>query len=158
MKIQLPDGSSMAYDLSSEEAREAARALKGSILRQEVYADDRSAKASLPYSVSERSYKLTCLQPQGPNRHVVFFSHPSETIDYHYESRGAVGIGSGSHHQWRQRMKINRGYRNHTDFLSVDPLTARRRDDHRESRQHWPQGGDIGSRCDRRGPDLSAFS
>ena len=64
---------------------EAARALKGSILRQEVYADDNSAKASLPYSVSERSYKLTCLQPQGPNRHAVFFSHPSETIDYHYE-------------------------------------------------------------------------
>ena len=40
--------------------------LKGSILRQEVYADDGSAKAALPYSVSERSYKLTCLQPRGP--------------------------------------------------------------------------------------------
>ena len=56
-------------------ARRRAR-LKGSILRQEVYADDGTAKAALPYSVSERSYRLTCLQPQGPNRHAVFFSHP----------------------------------------------------------------------------------
>ena len=69
-------------------ARPRAR-LKGSILRQEVYADDGSAKASLPYSVSERSYRLTCLQPRGPNPHAVFFSHPSETIDYHYERNPA---------------------------------------------------------------------
>ena len=46
-------------------------------------------KAALPYSVSERSYELTCLQPRGPNRHAVFFSHPSETIDYHYERNPA---------------------------------------------------------------------
>jgi Insecticide toxin TcdB middle/C-terminal region/Insecticide toxin TcdB middle/N-terminal region len=84
----LPD-TDLPPDISFDEMREAARALKGSILRQEVYADDGSAKASLPYSVSERSYKLTCLQPQGPNRHAVFFSHPSETIDYHYERNPA---------------------------------------------------------------------
>lgn len=75
--------------LTLDEEHEAARALKGSILRQEVYADDGSAKASLPYSVSERSYKLTCLQPQGPNGHAAFFSHPSETIDYYYERNSA---------------------------------------------------------------------
>jgi RHS repeat-associated protein len=84
----LPD-THLPPDLSFDEMREAARALKGSILRQEVYADDGSAKAPLPYSVSERSYKLTFLQPQGPNRHAVFFSHPSETIDYHYERNPA---------------------------------------------------------------------
>src|SRR5262249_55798000 len=39
--------------------------------------------------VSERSYTLTGLQPQGPNRHAVFFVHPSETIDYHYERNPA---------------------------------------------------------------------
>ena len=76
-------------DLSGDETREAARALKGSILRQEVYADDGTPKAALPYSVSERSYRLTVLQPQGPNRHAVFFSHPCETIDYHYERNPA---------------------------------------------------------------------
>jgi hypothetical protein len=72
-------------NLTGEEMREAARALKGSILRQEIYADDGTLKAALPYSVSERSYRLTCLQPRGPNHHAVFFTHPSETIDYHYE-------------------------------------------------------------------------
>jgi RHS repeat-associated protein len=84
----LPD-TDLPPGLIFDEMREAARALKGSILRQEVYADDGTAKATLPYSVSERSYKLTCLQPQGPNRHAVFFTHPSETIDYHYERNPA---------------------------------------------------------------------
>ena len=63
--------------------------MKGGILRQEVYADDGSAKAPLPYSVSESSYAVTCLQPRGPNRHAVFFTHPSETLDYHYERNPA---------------------------------------------------------------------
>jgi RHS repeat-associated protein len=84
----LPD-TDLPPELSFDEMREAERALKGSILRQEVYADDGTAKATLPYSVSERSYKLTCLQPQGPNRHAVFFAHPSETVDYHYERNPA---------------------------------------------------------------------
>ncbi len=84
----LPD-TQLPPDLTGDELREAARALKGSILRQEVYSDDGTPKAGLPYSVSERSYRLTCLQPQGPNRHAVFFSHPCETIDYHYERNPA---------------------------------------------------------------------
>ena len=32
---------------------------------------------------------MTCLQPRGANRHAVFFSHPSETIDFHYERNPA---------------------------------------------------------------------
>jgi len=75
--------------LTVPETREAARALKGSILRQEIYADDGTAKATLPYSVSERSYAVTCLQPRGPNCHAVFFSHPNEEIDHHYERNPA---------------------------------------------------------------------
>jgi hypothetical protein len=43
----LPD-TIFPQDLTANEMRQAARALKGSILRQEVYADDGSAKASLP--------------------------------------------------------------------------------------------------------------
>ncbi len=84
----LPD-TIFPQDLTADEMREAARALKGSVLRQEVYASDSSAKAALPYSASERSYKLVHLQPQGPNRHAVFFSHPSESLDYHYERNPA---------------------------------------------------------------------
>ena len=80
----LPD-TDLPSGLTIGEMREAARALKGSLLRQEVYADDGSAKASLPYSVSEHTYKVTCLQPRGPNLHAVFFTHPSESLDYHYE-------------------------------------------------------------------------
>jgi RHS repeat-associated protein len=84
----LPD-TDLPTGLTDNESREAARALKGSILRQEVYADDGSAKVALPFSVSERSYRLTCLQPQGPNRHAVFSNHVCETIDYHYERNPA---------------------------------------------------------------------
>ena len=75
--------------LNSDEIREAARALNGSILRQEIYADDGTSKASLPYSVSQRNYRFSCLQPRGPNLHAVFFRHPSETIDFHYDRNPA---------------------------------------------------------------------
>jgi hypothetical protein len=84
----LPD-TEIPSGLTADEEREAARALKGSILRQEIYSDDDTAEAALPYSVSERSYQLTRLQPKGANLHAVFFNHPSETIDYHYERNPA---------------------------------------------------------------------
>jgi RHS repeat-associated protein len=71
--------------VTATEEREACRALKGSILRQEVYTEDESANASIPYSVSERNYAIRQCQPRDENRHAVFFTHPLETIDYHYE-------------------------------------------------------------------------
>jgi RHS repeat-associated protein len=77
----LPEG------LSSDEAREARRALKGSVLRQEVYAADLTDEAGRPYRVSERSYTLKMLQPREENRHAVFFSPPRETIDFYYERK-----------------------------------------------------------------------
>ena len=70
---------------TAEEEREACRALKGSILRQEVYAEDESANAHIPYSVSERNYAIRQCQPRDENRHAVFFTHPLEAIDYHSE-------------------------------------------------------------------------
>jgi RHS repeat-associated protein len=80
--------------LTSEEAREACRALKGSILRQEIYALDRHPDGTLteesdrPYRVSEHNYTINCLQPRGENnKHAVFFVHPRETIDFHYERK-----------------------------------------------------------------------
>jgi RHS repeat-associated protein len=74
---------------SAEETREACRALKGSILRQEVYAEDGSSRSVHPYSVSERNYTIVRLQPKGDERHGVFFAHPRETIDFHYERNPA---------------------------------------------------------------------
>ena len=79
----LPTG--LDPELTADELREAVRALKGTVLRQEVYADDGSPQAGLPYSVTERNATLVRLQPRGSNRHAVFFTHPRETVTWHYE-------------------------------------------------------------------------
>ncbi len=81
----LPFG--LTPELTPDEAREAARALKGSILRQEIYALDGSPAAARPYTVSERNYTVARLQPQGENRHAVFYAHPRETVDFQYERK-----------------------------------------------------------------------
>lgn len=70
---------------SAEEMREACRSLRGSVLRQEVYALDDSTASAHAYSVSERSYNVTRLQPRVDDKFAVFFVHPSEAINYHYE-------------------------------------------------------------------------
>jgi hypothetical protein len=54
------------YDHSAEEMREAGRALRGSILQQEVYALYRGDESDRPYSASERHYTIEVLQPPGP--------------------------------------------------------------------------------------------
>jgi RHS repeat-associated protein len=71
--------------LTFQEEREAARSLKGRILRQEIYALDGTDKQPHPYSVSERNYEICVEQRLLTNRHAVFFTHDRETIDYHYE-------------------------------------------------------------------------
>src|SRR5262249_43930267 len=65
--MRLPD-TVLPADLSAEEAREACRSLKGSILRQEIYARDGREESDRPYSVSERNYTVQRLQPQARNR------------------------------------------------------------------------------------------
>lgn len=85
--VLLPDGTRLAYDFSGEELREACRALRGSLLRQEVYGLDDSEEAGRPYSVSEKNYTIEMLQPCGPNRHGVFLAHERESLDFHYERK-----------------------------------------------------------------------
>ena len=85
--ILLPDGSRIAYDLSGEEMREACRSLRGSILRQEVYALDGTEAEGRPYATSERNYTIEVLQPQGPNPYGVFLPHPREALDVHLERK-----------------------------------------------------------------------
>ena len=82
----LPD-SVLPAGLSPEETREAYRALKGSALRTEVYAEDGSARAGNPYTVTEQSFEVRLLQPAGPNRHAVFFLHARELLSFQYERR-----------------------------------------------------------------------
>jgi RHS repeat-associated protein len=75
--------------LTLEEEREACRALKGSMLRQEVYAQDGTDEAKHPYTVTEQNFTIQRLQPRGSNRHGVFFTHAREAISYHYERNPA---------------------------------------------------------------------
>lgn len=71
--------------LTPDEEREACRALKGMMLRQEVYALDGTAKAGLPFTVTEQNFTVEPLQRRGNNRHAVFVAHPRETLQHHYE-------------------------------------------------------------------------
>jgi RHS repeat-associated protein len=84
----LPD-TVMPPGLTLEEEREACRALKGMMLRQEVYALDGTEKATVPYTVVEQTFTLERLQPLSSNRHAVFFSHPREVLNHYYERNPA---------------------------------------------------------------------
>ncbi len=83
-KFLLPD-SKIPHDLTVDEEREAYRALKGSILREEIYALDKSPKADVPYRVSEHNYSVELVQNQSVNLHSIFFVHSAETVNYNYE-------------------------------------------------------------------------
>lgn len=95
-KDLLPD-TILPPNLPAEEQREACRALKGSMLRQEVYADDTGPgatvdqiqRAKIPYTVTEQNFSVRPLQQRGANRHAVFFTHARESISYHYERNPA---------------------------------------------------------------------
>jgi RHS repeat-associated protein len=75
--------------LTLEEEREACRALKGSMLRQEVYAKDGTDEAAHPYAVTEQNFTVRKLQARGSNRHGAFFTHARESLSYHYERNPA---------------------------------------------------------------------
>jgi RHS repeat-associated protein len=79
------DGTRTPYTLATEEVLEACRALKGAILRQEVYALDGADEADRPYTTSERNYTIELLQPRDGNQHAVFFTDAREQVDFHYE-------------------------------------------------------------------------
>lgn len=89
----LLDDTVIPLHLTHEEEREACRALKGSMLRQEVYADDEHPgatqeqieRARRPYTVTEQNFTIRPLQTRSSNRHAVFFTHAREALRYHYE-------------------------------------------------------------------------
>jgi RHS repeat-associated protein len=81
----LLDDTELPAGLTVDEEPEACRALKGSMLRQEVYALDGTNKEKHPYTVTEQNFTIRRLQPQAENRHAVFLTHPREAIKYHYE-------------------------------------------------------------------------
>lgn len=75
--------------LSPEEEREAARALKSLMLRQEVYGLDGSAREAHPYTVVDQTFAVRLVQHRGPNRHALFFTHPREALTFTYERNPA---------------------------------------------------------------------
>jgi RHS repeat-associated protein len=85
----IPDSVMVDSDLTANELREAMRALKGSILRVEVYSEDESTHSKNPYAVTENNYSVIRLQSFGPNKHAVFRTSPRESASFHYERQDA---------------------------------------------------------------------
>ncbi|HEX5151230.1 MAG TPA: SpvB/TcaC N-terminal domain-containing protein [Parafilimonas sp.] len=81
-------------NLSADEWREALRACKGMVLRQEIFALDAPANGATdeelklqltPYSVAAHNCNIQLLQPRNINPFAVFISTESESIQIHYE-------------------------------------------------------------------------
>ena len=75
---ELPDG------LTAQEQREACRALKGRMLRQEVYGLD-GERNDDPYSVVEAAFDVRRVQPRSEEPYAVFYVYDCETLAYTYE-------------------------------------------------------------------------
>ncbi|SFV14459.1 SpvB/TcaC N-terminal domain-containing protein [Pseudoduganella namucuonensis] len=82
----IPDG------LDGAQGREAWRALRGNVVRQEVYAHDgaggvpaQELRAQIPYVVTERNVRIVTRQPRGGNRHAVFAMQSGDTLTVHHE-------------------------------------------------------------------------
>jgi len=88
---QLPEPRLTPPDLSAEEWREAVRACKGIVLRQEVFELDVDAlvqEKEVPvrlYTTVYHNSTITRVQSQGINRHAIFLVTESEAITYNYE-------------------------------------------------------------------------
>ncbi len=88
-KQLLLDDTVLPAGLTVEEEREACRALKGSMLRQEIYALDGTVQEKHPYTVTEQNFTIQLLQPKAGSRHAVFLTHTRESINYNYERNPA---------------------------------------------------------------------
>jgi len=84
-------GDTQAFVLDEHEVEtgntphEAYRALRGAVLRTEVYGRDSTDKADHPYLVTENRYEVKQLQPRDGNNHAVYLSTQQESLTYHYE-------------------------------------------------------------------------
>ena len=81
----VPGDGAAAAGLTASEVRQAARALRGVVLRQEVYGLDGTARQDVPYWVSDRSYTVRCRQRQAHQRDAVFDVHHREDLTRVYE-------------------------------------------------------------------------
>ncbi|WP_199868646.1 MULTISPECIES: SpvB/TcaC N-terminal domain-containing protein [Streptomyces] len=93
----LLDDTPLPPGLADEEERQACRALKGSLLRREIYSDDavpestpaELTRAHTPYTVTEQNFTVRRLQGRGAHEYAVFDVQPRETLTHHYEREAA---------------------------------------------------------------------
>ena len=76
---------SVPPSLDPRELREAHRALKGRMLRQEVYAEDESGHLQTLYTVSEQTFSVARLQPDDGERPGSFRVDALESLSYVYD-------------------------------------------------------------------------
>ena len=87
----LPEPELDALDLTTNEWRDALRACKGMLLRQEVYELELDALVGGAhervrlFSTAYHNCHIHRVQPQASNHHAVFHVTESEAITYHYE-------------------------------------------------------------------------
>jgi hypothetical protein len=85
-KHELPESNvEGAAQFGYDDLREAHRALKGQMLRHEVYALDGTSKETIPYSVTENNFRIQQLQPGLNDEPGVYLPIPNESIVYSYE-------------------------------------------------------------------------
>lgn len=91
-------------DLNADEWREALRACKGMVLRQESYeldveefhaADSKDVPVRI-YSAATHNCQIQRLQPQGDNKHAIFLVTKSEALSYQYELELPKGVSTVS--------------------------------------------------------------
>lgn len=72
------------WNSDAETLRQACFALKGQIMRTEVYADDGTLPL-VPYTVAESNNEVIMLQPIGQNEYAIFMTVARESISYNYD-------------------------------------------------------------------------
>ncbi len=73
------------YEQDSDTVKQAYAALKGRVLRREVYAEDKKPESANPYSVEESNVEVVLRQAKGDQSYAVFMVNPRQSIAYHYE-------------------------------------------------------------------------
>ena len=75
----------LPVEASAEELRQACRALRGRVLRQEIYALDNSPAAVHPYTTAEHRYMVQRIQPVTNSSYAAFYANELDSISSHYE-------------------------------------------------------------------------
>jgi len=65
--------------------KEASRTLKGSLLRKEVYGNDKPNKAGIPYLVEDFQYSIKQIQAKESKSKAVFYKYETQKLGHTYE-------------------------------------------------------------------------